>query len=71
MSSQEPSLPFFIIRERGVFFLLSDTQKISLLKGKKSLGEQIFTQKKLVSIRKELFPGHFGRIGFKQNHELS
>lgn len=53
--------------ERCVFFLLSDVQKASLLKARKSLSEQTFTQKRLVSIRKELFAGQSGRTGLQQN----
>ena len=53
-----------------MFFLLSGVQKASLVKGRKSLGEQTFTQKRLISIRKKLFAGRSGRTGL-QNHEQS
>lgn len=46
--------------ERSVFFLLIDVQKASLLKGRKYSGEQTFTRKRLVSIKKELFAGQSG-----------
>jgi len=71
MSSSMHLLPFFVIMERGVFFLLSDVQKSFLLNGRKSLDEQTFTQKRLVSIRKELFAGQSGRSGLQQNREQS
>lgn len=54
-----------------MFFLLSGVQKASLVKGRKSLGEQTFTQKRLISIRKKLFAGRCGRTGLQQNHEQS
>lgn len=65
------ALSLLLWRERCVCCSVSDVQKASLLKGRKSLGGQTFTQKRLVSIWKELFAGETGRTGLQQNHEQS